>query len=35
MEKTKLVTLCGEWSIITDPKNNGRENGFQNAIPDT
>ena len=35
MEETKLVTLCGEWSIITDPQNNGRENGFQNAIPDT
>ncbi|MBQ8309492.1 MAG: hypothetical protein IJX80_00585 [Clostridia bacterium] len=31
----KTITLCGEWSITTDPENNGRENGWQNAIPDT
>ena len=33
--KNKAVTLCGEWSITKDPQNNGRENGWQNAIPDT
>ena len=31
----KTITLCGEWSITTDPQNNGRENGWQTAIPDT
>ena len=33
--KTKLVTLAGEWCITKDPQNNGRENGWQNALPDT
>lgn len=33
--KTKLITLAGEWLITKDEDNNGRENGWQNALPDT
>ncbi|MBP3606412.1 MAG: hypothetical protein J6J66_07425 [Clostridia bacterium] len=35
MKETKLVTLCGEWDITTDPENNGWERGWQSVIPDT
>ena len=31
----KLVTLAGEWLITKDEENSGRENGWQNALPDT
>ncbi len=35
MKETKLISLCGEWSIAKDPQNNGCENGWQRKIPKT
>lgn len=31
--ETKLITLAGEWRITKDEENSGRENGWQNALP--